>query len=60
MTTVMDHAFYVYSAWGIGAVTLIAITVYTWLESMRLKRDLGRLEAQGIRRRSAVAGGEQA
>jgi heme exporter protein D len=56
----MSHAFYVYSAWAIGAVTLIAVSAYTWLESARLKRELARLEAQGIRRRSAQAGGEQA
>ena len=55
-----SHAFYVYSAWGIGALTLIAVTGYTWLESARLKRELARLEAQGIRRRSVVASGEQA
>jgi heme exporter protein D len=55
----MSHAFYVYSAWGIGAATLIAVVAYTWFESARLKRELVRLEAQGIRRRSA-AGGEQA
>lgn len=57
---VMDHAFYVYSAWGIGAATLISVTAYTWLESARLKRELARLEAQGVRRRSAAPGGEQA
>lgn len=59
---IMDtsHAFYVYSAWGIGALTLVAVTAYAWLESMRLKRELARLEAQGIRRRSALATGEQA
>ena len=57
---VMSHAFYVYSAWGIGAVTLVAVTGYIWLESQRLKRELARLEAQGIRRRSAPASGEQA
>lgn len=57
---VINHAFYVYSAWGIGAVTLVAIAGYTWLESLRLKRELARLEAQGIRRRSAAASGEQA
>ena len=55
-----SHAFYVYSAWGIGALTLVAVTAYTWLENFRLKRELARLEAQGIRRRSAVANGEQA
>lgn len=57
---VMSHAFYVYSSWGIGAVTLIAVTAYMWVESARLKRELARLEAQGIRRRSAPAGGDQA
>ncbi|MGV3550437.1 heme exporter protein CcmD [Rhizobium sp.] len=57
---VMSHAFYVYSAWGIGAATLIAVTAYTWMESVRLKRELARLEAQGIRRRSAASGGERA
>jgi len=56
----MNHAFYVYSAWGIGAVTLVAVTGYIWLGSQRLKRELARLEAQGIRRRSAPASGEQA
>jgi len=59
MTMETSHAFYVYSAWGIGALTLVAVTAYTWLESFRLKRELARLEAQGIRRRSAVANGEQ-
>ena len=56
----MSHAFYVYSAWGIGAVTLVAVTGYIWLESQRLKRELARLEARGIRRRSAPTTGEQA
>ena len=60
MTMVMSHAFYVYSAWGIGAVTLVAVTLYIWFESQRLKRELARLESQGIRRRSAPATGEQA
>jgi len=57
---VMSHAFYIYSAWGIGAVTLVAVTGYIWLDSRRLKRELARLEALGIRRRSAPATGEQA
>jgi heme exporter protein D len=56
----MSHAFYIYSAWGIGAVTLVAITACTWLESRRLKRELAQLEAQGIRRRSAAPAGGKA
>jgi len=54
----LDHSFYVYSAWGIAVVVLIAITGYTWLESLRLKRELKRLEAQGIRRRSSEPSGD--
>lgn len=54
----IDHAFYVYSAWGIAALVLVAITAHTWLGSMRLQKDLKRLEAQGIRRRSAEPSGE--
>ena len=60
MTMETSHDFYVYSAWGIAALTLIAVAAYTWIESLRLKRELARLEAQGIRRRSAAAAGEQA
>jgi heme exporter protein D len=56
----MSHAFYVYSSWGIGAVTLVAVIAYTWLDSVKLKRELARLEAQGIRRRSAKPAGETA
>ena len=54
----MDHAFYVYASWGIAALVLIAVTGYTWLESRRLRKELGRLEAQGIRRRSAERSGD--
>jgi heme exporter protein D len=56
----MSHAFYVYSSWGIGAVTLIAIVAHTWLDGVRLKRELARLDAQGVRRRSAKPGGAEA
>ncbi|WP_374989912.1 heme exporter protein CcmD [Rhizobium sp. TH2] len=55
----IDHSFYVYSAWSIAIVVLIAITGYTWLESLRLRRELKRLEAQGIRRRSVEQSGER-
>ena len=55
----MSHAFYVYSAWGISAVVLAVMIGLIWFESGRLRRELKRLEAQGIRRRSAEpAGGE--
>lgn len=51
----MSHAFYVYSAWGIGAITLVGLTAHICLESARLKRELARLDARGIRRRSAAS-----
>ena len=41
-----------------AAFVLIAVTGYTWLESRRLQKDLARLEAQGIRRRSAGSTGD--
>jgi heme exporter protein D len=54
----IDHSFYVYSAWGIAILVLLAITGYTWLESRRLRQELKRLEAQGIRRRSSEPSGD--
>jgi heme exporter protein D len=52
----MSHAFYVYSAWGISVVVLAVTIGWIWLDSGRLQRELKRLEAQGIRRRSAQGG----
>ena len=56
---VVDHAFYIYAAWGIAAMVLIGVTAYTWLSSRSLRKDLARLEAQGIRRRSSASTGER-
>jgi heme exporter protein D len=50
----MTHDFYVYSSWGISVVVLILVIGAVWYESGRLQRELKRLEAQGIRRRSAA------
>lgn len=50
----MDHAFYVYSAWGVAVLTLIGITAFTYGESRYLQKELKRLEAMGIRRRSEI------
>ncbi|MBB1249680.1 heme exporter protein CcmD [Rhizobium sp. G21] len=49
----MNHAFYVYASWGAAALVLLGVIASTWLDSRKLKADLKRLEAQGIRRRSA-------
>jgi heme exporter protein D len=50
----MTHAFYVYSSWGAAALVLFGVVAATWLDSRKLQADLKRLEAQGVRRRSAA------
>ncbi|WP_137157219.1 heme exporter protein CcmD [Rhizobium sp. FKL33] len=50
----MTHAFYVYASWGAAALVLLGVIAATWLDSRKLQADLKRLEAQGIRRRSAA------
>ena len=50
----MSHAFYIYTSWGISALVLATMVVALLAESSRLKKELKRLEAQGIRRRSAA------
>lgn len=54
----LDHSFYVYASWGIATLLLVAIVGYTWAESLRLRKELERLNAQGIRRRSAEPAGD--
>lgn len=55
----MTHAFYIYSAWGIAALTVLGVVGYTLIESFRLQAELKRMEAKGIRRRSAEPQGGQ-
>jgi len=54
----LDHSFYVYASWGITILLLVAIVGYTWAESLRLRKELRRLDAQGIRRRSVEPAGD--
>ena len=49
----MSHAFYIYSAYGIAAVTLIGVVAWVMLDSRARQKELQKLEASGIRRRSA-------
>ena len=49
----MSHAFYIYSAWGITAVVVAGVVAHTLIENFRLQAEIKRLEARGIRRRSA-------
>jgi heme exporter protein D len=55
----LTHTFYIYSSWGIAAVTVLAVVAYTLIENFRLQAELKRLEAKGIRRRSADPQGAQ-
>lgn len=55
----MSHAFYIYGAWGIAGVVVIGAVLYTLIENFRLQGEIKRLEAKGIRRRSAGAQGSQ-
>ncbi|MCO6188077.1 heme exporter protein CcmD [Rhizobium sp. L1K21] len=49
----MSHAFYIYASYGIAALTIVGIVVWTWLDSRARRKELQKLEASGIRRRSA-------
>ena len=55
----MSHAFYVYSAWGLTAAVVLGVIVQTLVENFRLQAELKRLDAKGIRRRSAETQGKQ-
>jgi heme exporter protein D len=49
----MDHAAFVFAAYGISALTLFLICGWVWLDSRGRQKELKELEAAGIRRRSA-------
>jgi heme exporter protein D len=49
----LSHAFYIYSSYGISAIVLAAIIAWVYFDSRARKKELARLEAAGIRRRSA-------
>jgi heme exporter protein D len=51
----MNHEIYVLAAYAISAVTLALICLWVWMDSRLRKQELAKLEAAGIRRRSAPA-----
>jgi len=55
----MTHAFYVYAAWGVTAAVVVLVIAHTLVESFRLQAELKRLDAKGIRRRSAEPQGNK-
>ena len=49
----MSHAFYIYSAYGVTGLIVLALICWVWLDGRARSKELARLEAAGIRRRSA-------
>lgn len=47
------HAGYVFAAYGMAAVVIIALVVWVRSDKSRLESEMHALEASGIRRRSA-------
>jgi heme exporter protein D len=48
-----EHAVFIWAAYGATAVILAALVARAILDERRQKTALARLEAQGVRRRSA-------
>ncbi len=50
----MKYAFYIGTAYGLTAATILFLIAWTWLEGRARRAELKALEAAGIRRRSAA------
>jgi heme exporter protein D len=48
----MTHALYVAAAYGVTAFALLGLIGWILLDQRRRRRDMARLEAAGLRRRS--------
>ena len=55
----MSHAFYVAVSYIAAFAVTLGLVVWVWLDHRGRERELERLEAAGIRRRSARAGDGQ-
>lgn len=49
----MSHAFYIYGAYGVTGLIVLALIGWVWLDGRARVQELQRLDAAGIRRRSA-------
>lgn len=49
----MDHAFYVYTAYGFAFVLTIGVVIWTVVDGRMRRKELAELEAAGIGRRSS-------
>jgi heme exporter protein D len=50
----MEHAGFIYGAYGAAAIIVAGLVAWIVLEGRRLQRSLGELEARGVRRRSSA------
>lgn len=50
----MTHAFYVLASYGVAAVVILTLVIWTVADGRARRRELAELEAAGLRRRSAA------
>ncbi len=55
MSQQATHALYIWLSYGVVAFVVAALITWVMLDSRRLTRQLSRLEAAGVRRRSQQA-----
>lgn len=51
-----DYAYFVGAAYGVSAVALVLLVLWIALDHMARRREIARLEAEGVRRRSDRTG----
>ncbi len=55
MSQAATHALYIWASYGVVALVVGALIAWVVADGRRVKRELERLEAQGVRRRSGQA-----
>jgi heme exporter protein CcmD len=53
MSSLGQHAGYILAAYGMAALVIAGLVLRTWLDYRAQRATLARLEARGVRRRSA-------
>ncbi|MBP1888293.1 heme exporter protein CcmD [Sinorhizobium mexicanum] len=48
-----SYSIYVYGSYGLAALVMIGVTLWTWADGRARQKELAELEAAGLRRRSA-------
>jgi heme exporter protein D len=56
----MDHPWFVATAYGISAIVIAGLILWIVLDGRAQRRDIAKLEASGVRRRSSRDEGRQA